>query len=280
MTVHILPDGEFLDRLRGMHFCRYNSERKLVEITEEIHSDDFYYGLIYRQLVEFLTTHSPEGDLFSYPKASEVVLSHYSGCLLRYVFDVLDSRIDYKDTCWYKKCENSRLIGYVGNTFPADLQGELSRSTLKDSDKLLKHYDFLSPSSFHVEGGWLKYCDPQINKKILTISEKVRLAIRVFLRGPYDRSLSLISRIRKEGFDESAAYGIKQGIFGFSEKSSSYSVFHGKHRVVAVMYLVSKGILPPNFKIKYPTVSYPFHHFGNSSGEKCATCGLLTNVVH
>ncbi|MDB4659646.1 hypothetical protein OAE57_01080 [Synechococcus sp. AH-551-C10] len=280
MTVHILSDVQFLDKLREMNFCRYNSERKLIEITEEVHSDDFYYGLIYRKLVKFLTTYSPEGDLFDYPKASEVILSYYSGCLLRYVFEVLDSGIDFKDTCWHKKCENSRLIGYVGNTFPCDLQSELSKSTLKDTNKLLRSYDSLSPSFFSVEGGWLKYCDPQINHKIFSLSERIKSVIRVILRGPYDRSLSIISRIRNEGFDETAAYGIKQGVFGFSQKSLSYSVFHGKHRVVALMYLVNKGILPPDLEIKYPTVSYPFHHFANSSGKKCDTCGSLRPVAH
>ena len=279
MTLQIIPDSDFLCYLQEMDFCRYNPDRKLIEITNEIQSDEFYYGSIYRKLVQYLTMFRPEGDLFLYPRASEVVLSYYSGCLLRYVFDVLDFGIGHKDTCWYNKCENSRLISYVGQNKSFDIESELSRSTLKDTDKLLGKYKSLKPSSFCVQGGWLKYNDPGINHLILTLSEKIRLAIRLFLRGPHDRSIALISRIRQEGFDETAAYNIKQGVFGFSERTSNYMVFHGKHRVVAAMYLVTKGVLPPDFQIKYPTVSYPFNHFGNSSGDKCDSCGSLINII-
>ena len=97
------------------------------------------------------------------------------------------------------------------------------------------------------------------------------------MRGPYDRSLSIISRIREDGFNENAAYQIKQGVFGYSEQSASYSVFHGKHRVVAIMYLVEKGFLPAHTTIKFPIVRYPFSHFGISAGIKCRKCGLLAD---
>ena len=279
MTVQTLSDAEFLRRLKRMEFCRYDPVEKLVHVSEEVCSENFYYGLIYRKLVKFLTIYRPEGELFNYPKASDVVLSYYSGCLLRYIFDVLDAGVDHKDTCWYKNCENSRLIGYTGETIPLGIRGTLARSTLKDADKLLKNFDSLTPSAFHVEGGWLKYRDPYINQKILSFSEKIRLAIRVLFRGPHDRSLSIISRIREDGFNETAAYQIKQGVFGYSQKSASYSVFHGKHRVVAIMYLVEKGFLPPHTTINFPTVSYPFRHFGNSAGKECLKCGLLANNV-
>ena len=275
MSVEVLSDADFLRRINQMGFCRYDHERGGIEIIREVHTDEFYYGSIYRNLVKFLTLYAPKGELFNYPKASEVKLSFYSGCLLRYVFDLLDNGLEHADTCWYKKCENSRLIGYVGENTQFDIEYELSRSTLKDSDRLLSRYKRLTPSLFTVEEGWLKYTDPDINRIILNLSEKVRLAIRIVLRGSQDRSLSLISGICEQGFDEKAAYRVKQGVFGFSTDSQDYSVFHGKHRVVALMYLVSKGVFPPHFEIKYPTVFYPFKHFGNSSGKKCDRCGML-----
>ena len=148
MKVQTLSDADFLRRLQRMDFCRYDPDLKLVKINEEVCSENFYYGLIYRKLVKFLTAYRPEGKLFTYPKASDVVLPYYSGCLLRYVFDVLDSGIDYKDTCWYRKCENSRLIGYTRESIPLSIKDALARSTLKDADKLLKNYDSLTLSAF------------------------------------------------------------------------------------------------------------------------------------
>ena len=278
MTVQIISEAEFLYQLEQIDFCRYDPDRKLVEVTEEIHSDQFYYDIIYRKLVKFLTNFRPEGDLFYYPKVSEVALSFYSGCLLRYVIDVIDLGINHTNTCWYQKCENCRLISFVGNKSTFDYKAELNRSTLKDSDKLLNNFSSLTSSSFNVDNGWLKYNDPNINNIILGLSEKIKYYVKFFFGGKYDRSINLISNIRKHGFDEKAAYGNKLGVFGFSENTKDYSVFHGKHRVVALMYLVSKGELPADLRIKYPIVSYKFPHFGNSSGLKCLSCGLQKKI--
>ena len=60
------------------------------------------------------------------------------------------------------------------------------------------------------------------------------------------------------------------GCLGFSKISNDFSIFHGKHRVIALRYLYESGLLSGNYKVRFPVIEYSMPHFGNSAGR--CTC--------
>lgn len=264
----IINRKKFIQTINGFTGCRYREDIGRVEITcSPLPNTDYHYKVIYRELVKYLSENKCESSCFSTVKVKDIILSNYSNCLLRYAKEVIEDGIKHYDTCWFKRWECSRLIG---PDHGLDLQTECSNSELKDCKLLAKAFKNLNPYGFSVNDGWLRYTDLEIEKKLYPRLYQLRLMLSRLLRGRKDRICKLIETIKRDGFDESKAYGIKMGCLGFSKISNDFSVFHGKHRVVALRYLYETGFLSGNYELKFPIIEYSMPHFGNSAG-KC-TC--------
>lgn len=261
---------------------KYNNKDLVIDIVNDALSCDDYLN-IYNVLIEFLESKKAPSGVFYYPKADDVNLGYYANCLLVYAHDILDRSISHSDTCWAKNCLSCIELGYI-NSYDDDFQTILNDffSTADESFYPLKRLYMngeTSKSDFVLVNGWLKYCGGDMIDASHPSFRSIRRKLRNLIKGKNDRIINLIRNIESNGWDPDSAYGAKVGVLGFSNTENKYMVFHGKHRLVALKYLISKGVLGKDIRIEYPIIRFNFDLWRQSASvinhDQCMACSPI-----
>ena len=278
MSVNEVSEKYFINYVNSLDFCNFDMDQKVININSFRDNEIFFIKEIYDRLVSFLQKNSPPEGLLYFPKVKDIELGYYSGCLYNYIHEIRDLGKRHEDTCWFKNCENSVLLGYL------DAQERINFSPLSYLETYNgkhKYWVKKNLSSFdlrcvHIVDGWVKYNHPKSFELFNPTWLNIRRYCRNAIKGKLDRSIMLLDTISREGFLEQNAYKAKNGVLGYSKNSKNFRVFHGKHRVAVTKYLVDKGKLPQDFRIKFPIVHYSFPHFGNASyAAKHCDCDIF-----
>ena len=262
----------FVKKINIFKNVRYNQKDQIVDILYDNKKDEvdslFLKGPL--DLVGFLEKQNVEYSFFFKKiKLSEMSLAYFSNCLFKYIYQIIDEQRAHGDTCWGSICENTVQIGKITET--NDLKSLIDNYCKKNNinSALIK----INDPNLKIADGWVKFLDKD-GKIRYNLFQKLKLFIkRVILQKKYDRSIELLKKIRKEGFDKKKFNSNQNNlgvVAGYSTISKDYMIFHGKHRIAVLKYLQLKGEINEEFEISIPYLRYDFNHFKQSApGLKC-----------
>ena len=108
------------------------------------------------------------------------------------------------------------------------------------------------------------------------VAQRLRTNFKKLIISDKDRIFSLINDIEKNGWSDEKGYNSTGvGVLGYSTTDRTYMVFHGKHRIVALKYLVDCGKLSSDTTVKFPVIEYDFKHFRQSSYRCFKSCKTI-----
>lgn len=280
-----MDKGEYLSKLQD-----FNSSIRFIEgegvlevISENLENKDF--SALYEGAIEFLEDNVAPPGVFQYPKVVDIELGYYSGCLLRYAAELLDEGMSHSSTCWGAICERTIEMGYmddpdmssedfiIGKAEDGDITAKKLLGALKKGG--------IGPENFQVVENWVKYTGPNINELNWNGPYyRFKKRIRSIVKGDNDRVIKLIENIKKDGWQPNLAYGGKTGVLGLSSVDGKYMVFHGKHRLVALKYLIFKKLVSESTVLEYPVIRFNFpcwrQNVAPFKEKVCEGCGCLS----
>ena len=263
----------FIRKINSFNNVKYNYEDKTVDIicyNENTEIDSFFLkgpldlvGYLERQKIDYSL-------FFKKILLRELKLTYYSNCLYKYIFQILDENKSHLDTCWGSVCEKTLEIGKIpknSNNLRDLIENYCKKNNFNSN--LIKTND---PNLIIVDG-WVKYIDNNDVVRNNFYKKFKKFIKKVIFQKKFDRSIDLLKKIRKEGFNEKKFNANESNlnvVAGYSSKTKNYMIFHGKHRIAVLKYLQSKGEIDNKFEISIPFLRYNFNHFKQSApGMQC-----------
>ncbi len=193
-------------------------------------------------------------------KIDEVVTGYYDQCLERYLFERQNRSMPNEDTCWFKRAQNNKCIGWRDPKKVFDLAEKSLFLKRLGEQKPYFRDEKLIYALERDEGGYIFLRSNNTYKD----DDRVILLYRDILKNGYKNIISSLSPI----------------ILGYSTNTRRYNAISGRHRIAALRYLKTQGILSGSLKIKCHVVKYPFESLLYSrpySGvcKKCDWGGIL-----
>jgi hypothetical protein len=267
-----------IGKINSFNNVKYNEIDKIVDVidqnkTKEI--DQFFLkGPM--NLVRFLEEQKFDFSLiFKKIKIKELNLAYYANCLHEHIYQILDENISHSQTCWSAKCEKTIELGRIyKDSTHKDIQSIIKNGCEKK--KINSNNIQINNPDLIVVDQWLKFIDK--NKKFNNgFFQKLKIIIkRIIFKNNFDRSIKLVNKIKKEGFDIKKFYANENAlnvIAGYSAKTKNYMIFHGKHRIAAIKYLQHKGEIDKELELAIPILRYNFNHVRQSApGLECFRC--------
>lgn len=191
------------------------------------------------------------------PKASikidDVVTGYYDFCLERYLYQRNNQNFISKDTCWFKKAQNNKCIGWVDPVLAFGVDEK--RHFL---DKLAKKKK--------------RFTDKGLVDKLSRDEEGYIILRSEKSYNQDDKSLELCKKFSGIGFSNIIS-SLSPIILGYSSATKRYRVISGRHRIAALRYLRSQRKIQ-NIRIQCHIVQYPFAllEYTRPFSDSCRKC--------
>lgn len=230
------------------------------------------------QSIKHLEKYGNASNNFNPTLIREMELSHYARCLLYYVKQVLNDGLQHKDTCYARYASNYIPLGFLGELDLGQFLRKNSHSLNEVGNLCKKLLSVKNTAAFNrliVNDNWLFMHSNDYFRFRNGVVQRLRTNFKKLIISDRDRIFSLINAIEKNGWSDEKAYNSSGlGVLGYSMSERTYMVFHGKHRIVALKYLVACGKLSPDTEIRFPVLEYDFKHFRQSSYRCFDACKL------
>lgn len=254
----------------------YDKEKGRFYLNREPKSNSEFYNL--SQSIKKLEKCRVEFYKFNTTIVGEMKLSHYAKCLLRYVEQVLHNNVNHKDTCYVRYAYRYVPLGFLGDM---DIEQFLKKNMHTSNDvgnlctNLLNVKNKNALNRLVVNDNWLFMDSSDYFRFRNSIIQRMRTAFKKVFISNKDRIFALIEDIQKNGWSDKQGYNSSSmGVLGYSMSDNTYMVFHGKHRIVALKYLINQGKISPYTSIRFPVIEYNFKHFRQSSYRCFDSCQI------